>query len=210
MAALILFLFVFRSILLPFLAGMILAYFLDPVADRLERLGMSRLLATILILILFVIALVIGLVIVIPILATQLADFLVAPARIFRAAPGALTRSTLNGCAATSASIRRACARGSIRSARGHGLGRDAGRVDLEFGAGRSSTSPGCSSSRPSSPSTCCSTGTRWSSASTARAAQQCRDGSPDRARHRRGGGGLRARAGHAVPDPGRLSTRSA
>jgi predicted PurR-regulated permease PerM len=31
------FLYLFRSILLPFVAGMILAYFLDPVADRLER-----------------------------------------------------------------------------------------------------------------------------------------------------------------------------
>ena len=37
-----LFLYVFSAILLPFVAGMVLAYFLDPVADRLERLGLSR------------------------------------------------------------------------------------------------------------------------------------------------------------------------
>ena len=72
----ILFLYVFSSILLPFFAGMILAYFLDPVADRLERLGMSRMAATITILIMFVVVLALGLVIVIPILASQMADFL--------------------------------------------------------------------------------------------------------------------------------------
>ena len=42
-AFLILFLYIFSAILLPFLAGMTLAYFLDPVADRLERMGLSRL-----------------------------------------------------------------------------------------------------------------------------------------------------------------------
>ena len=34
------------STLLPFLLGAALAYFLDPLADRLERLGLSRTLAT--------------------------------------------------------------------------------------------------------------------------------------------------------------------
>jgi len=69
------FLYLFSSILLPFLAGMILAYFLDPVADRLERLGLSRLWATVVILISFVLIVVIGLMIIVPVLATQLADF---------------------------------------------------------------------------------------------------------------------------------------
>jgi predicted PurR-regulated permease PerM len=70
------FVYVFSSILLPFLAGMILAYFLDPVADRLEKLGLSRLAATVLILIGFIVTFVIALMIVIPVLAAQLADFL--------------------------------------------------------------------------------------------------------------------------------------
>ncbi len=35
----VVFLWFFRSILLPFVAGMALAYFLDPVADWLERRG---------------------------------------------------------------------------------------------------------------------------------------------------------------------------
>jgi len=70
------FLYIFSSILLPFFAGMILAYFLDPVADWLERRGLSRLLATIVILISFVLALIVGLMIIIPILATQSTDFI--------------------------------------------------------------------------------------------------------------------------------------
>jgi predicted PurR-regulated permease PerM len=70
------FLYVFSSILLPFLAGMILAYFLDPVADRLQRLGLSRLWATIVILIAFLVVLLLGLMIFIPVLASQLADFI--------------------------------------------------------------------------------------------------------------------------------------
>jgi len=36
----------FQDIPLPFIAGFALAYFLDPVADRLERLGLPRLAAT--------------------------------------------------------------------------------------------------------------------------------------------------------------------
>lgn len=75
-AILILFLYVFSSILLPFLAGMVVAYFLDPVADRLERLGLSRTLATALILVAFVIALALALMIIVPVLGNQLLGFL--------------------------------------------------------------------------------------------------------------------------------------
>jgi len=73
---LVLFFYLFSSILLPFVAGMVLAYFLDPVAHRLQRLGFSRIAATVLILIGFIIVLVLGLVILIPILASQLSDFI--------------------------------------------------------------------------------------------------------------------------------------
>jgi predicted PurR-regulated permease PerM len=69
------FLYMFSSILLPFLAGMILAYFLDPVADALQRLGLSRVWATVVILVGFVLLLALGMMIVIPLLATQLVDF---------------------------------------------------------------------------------------------------------------------------------------
>ncbi len=70
-----LFVYVFSDILLPFVAGMALAYFLDPVADRLQKAGLSRIMATVLILVAFVIVLALGLMILIPILAQQMADF---------------------------------------------------------------------------------------------------------------------------------------
>jgi predicted PurR-regulated permease PerM len=70
-----LFVYVFSAILLPFVAGMVLAYFLDPLADRLQRAGLSRVMATLLILVAFVIVLAVGLVILIPILAQQMSDF---------------------------------------------------------------------------------------------------------------------------------------
>ena len=72
-----LFLYVFSSILLPFVVGMTLAYFLDPVADRLERLGLSRMMATLVILISFIVIFVLALMIFVPILVSQLADFAV-------------------------------------------------------------------------------------------------------------------------------------
>ena len=75
-AILVVFLYVFSGILLPFVAGMVLAYFLDPVADRLQRFGVSRFWATILILIGFIVVLTIALIIVVPILASQLSDFI--------------------------------------------------------------------------------------------------------------------------------------
>lgn len=74
-AILALFLYVFSGVLLPFVAGMVLAYFLDPVADRLQRLGLSRFMATVVILITFLIVLVLAFVILIPVLATQMTDF---------------------------------------------------------------------------------------------------------------------------------------
>jgi predicted PurR-regulated permease PerM len=43
-----------REVLLPFVAGMVLAYLLNPLASRLERLGMNRLVATLTILGLFI------------------------------------------------------------------------------------------------------------------------------------------------------------
>src|SRR5215207_5565341 len=68
-------LYILREVLLPFVAGMALAYMLDPVADRLERLGLGRLGATILILALFVLTLVLALIVLIPLAAHQLAGF---------------------------------------------------------------------------------------------------------------------------------------
>jgi predicted PurR-regulated permease PerM len=72
-----LFLYVFSSILLPFVVGMTLAYFLDPVADRLERIGLSRMLATLVILVSFIVVFVLALMIFVPILVSQFSDFAV-------------------------------------------------------------------------------------------------------------------------------------
>ena len=38
-----------REVLLPFVAGMVLAYLLNPIAQRMERWGMNRLIATLVI-----------------------------------------------------------------------------------------------------------------------------------------------------------------
>ena len=67
---------VFRAILLPFIAGMALAYLLDPIADRLEAWGLSRLLATAIIVIAFILVFVASLLGVIPVLADQTANFI--------------------------------------------------------------------------------------------------------------------------------------
>lgn len=76
LTAFLLFLWVFADILLPFIAGMALAYFLDPVADRLEKIGLSRIVATIIILLGFIIVFTLFLMVIVPILASQIADFL--------------------------------------------------------------------------------------------------------------------------------------
>ncbi|QEL22425.1 AI-2E family transporter [Bosea sp. F3-2] len=69
----ILLLVLLRDILLPFIAALALAYLLDPLADRLERMGMNRLTATIVILVVFLIIFVIALVLLAPLLGRQLA-----------------------------------------------------------------------------------------------------------------------------------------
>jgi len=69
----VLLLVLLRDVLLPFVAALALAYLLDPLADRLERIGMSRLAATLAILIVFLLVFVVGLVLLAPLLGQQLA-----------------------------------------------------------------------------------------------------------------------------------------
>src|ERR1700750_812556 len=75
LAAFIVFLYLFSSILLPFIAGMAVAYFLDPVADRLQKLGLSRMMATVVILVAFILIFALALTIFIPIIVSQFNDF---------------------------------------------------------------------------------------------------------------------------------------
>ncbi|WP_417684055.1 AI-2E family transporter [Roseibium sp.] len=70
------FLAVFSEVLLPFVAGMAVAYLLDPVCDWLESHGMGRLWATLTILVTFVLVLVLFFLMVVPVLGSQLAGFL--------------------------------------------------------------------------------------------------------------------------------------
>lgn len=98
MAALFVFIFVLWLLgdtLLPFVAGMALAYFLDPVADLLERWGLSRLAATILILVGFVLLFVIALLVVIPILGGQVVAFLERLPELVRKLQALLTSTDL-------------------------------------------------------------------------------------------------------------------
>jgi len=72
---LILVLWLLSPILLPFIAGLVLAYFLDPVADALERLGLPRVAATAVILLLSILALVLIVLLIVPILGDQIVKF---------------------------------------------------------------------------------------------------------------------------------------
>jgi predicted PurR-regulated permease PerM len=68
---LIFILWLFQTILLPFIAGFVLAYFLDPVADRLEKIGLPRIAATAIILLVAILLLVLAAVMVVPVVVDQ-------------------------------------------------------------------------------------------------------------------------------------------
>lgn len=70
------FLYLFSNILLPFVAGMVLAYVLDPLADRLEKLGFSRLTSTVIILLIFLLVFLLGLLIIVPLLGKQMIELI--------------------------------------------------------------------------------------------------------------------------------------
>ncbi len=68
------------DVLLPFLIGAAIAYFLDPVADRLEKLGLSRTMATTVITLFAILIFVLMALLVIPTLVNQAVNlFAVAP-----------------------------------------------------------------------------------------------------------------------------------
>lgn len=71
LVAVIFVLWMLQTILLPFIAGFVLAYFLDPVADRLERLGLPRIAATTIILIVAVLLVVLAAILVVPVVVDQ-------------------------------------------------------------------------------------------------------------------------------------------
>ena len=78
-------LLVLSEVLLPFVAGMAIAYFLDPVVDRLERMGWSRTLGTTLVLLGFLLVVVGFVLLLLPVLNVQ-------AQRLAEVIPGLLTR----------------------------------------------------------------------------------------------------------------------
>jgi predicted PurR-regulated permease PerM len=75
LAVAVLALYLLSDVMLPFVAGAAIAYLLDPLADRLERLGIGRLGATIIILVVFLIVLIVALGVLIPLAARQVVSF---------------------------------------------------------------------------------------------------------------------------------------
>jgi predicted PurR-regulated permease PerM len=65
-----------RHIMLPFVAGMALAYLLDPVVNRLERIGINRAIATLAIIAMFIIAVGIVIMLMVPIVVTETSSFI--------------------------------------------------------------------------------------------------------------------------------------
>src|SRR4051794_30029685 len=64
-------LWLLREVLLPFVAGMTLAYMLNPVARRLEHLGVNRLVTTLGIITVVVLFFVLLILLIVPVLASQ-------------------------------------------------------------------------------------------------------------------------------------------
>jgi predicted PurR-regulated permease PerM len=72
LAAFVAVLVLLRGVLLPFIAGMVLAYLLNPLVSKIERLGLSRLLATLAVVIPVVVAIIVLLMLTIPIIGREL------------------------------------------------------------------------------------------------------------------------------------------
>jgi predicted PurR-regulated permease PerM len=75
-AALVAAVVLLREILLPFVAGLVLAYLFNPLANRLERLGLNRLVAALVIIGVFIVGFIVLVAVSAPIIARELAYFL--------------------------------------------------------------------------------------------------------------------------------------
>ena len=71
----VLLLILVSGVLLPFVAGMAVAYFLDPLADKIETVGLSRSIATILITLVFFAIAIAALILLFPLLQNQILEF---------------------------------------------------------------------------------------------------------------------------------------
>ncbi len=90
-AVFLLLLWFLGDVILPFLAGGAVAYFLDPVADRLERAGLSRTAATVLISLGAALVFLLAALLLVPLAVRQLADLVAAAPELSRSVQGFLT-----------------------------------------------------------------------------------------------------------------------
>ncbi len=72
------------TVLMPFLLGGAIAYFLDPVADKLERMGLTRVLATALITVFALLIFVVMALLVVPTLISQAANLVEIAPQLFK------------------------------------------------------------------------------------------------------------------------------
>ncbi|SPH18511.1 AI-2 transport protein TqsA [Defluviimonas aquaemixtae] len=79
------------NVILPFIVGGALAYFLDPVADRLERMGMSRVAATSVISVIALLTFILLALLIVPMLVRQLGQLVNAAPNIFGELQGFLS-----------------------------------------------------------------------------------------------------------------------
>ena len=68
-------LWLLNDVLLPFIAGMVLAYLLDPAVRRLQKWGLNRTLASVLIVFAMIILVVVGLILLVPAMMSQIGSF---------------------------------------------------------------------------------------------------------------------------------------
>ncbi|MDA0188469.1 MAG: AI-2E family transporter [Proteobacteria bacterium] len=71
------------DVILPFIMGGAIAYFLDPVADRLEKMGLSRVLATVVIFVFLLGVVILSLLVIIPLLIQQTNDLIQSAPELF-------------------------------------------------------------------------------------------------------------------------------
>ncbi len=90
-AVLLVVLWYLGPVLLPFIVGAAIAYILDPLADRLERLGLPRVLATTVIMLIGVLILAVAVAVLIPLLVEQTNALLKAAPTYFAALRDTLT-----------------------------------------------------------------------------------------------------------------------
>jgi predicted PurR-regulated permease PerM len=63
------------DVMMPFVAGMALAYLLDPLVRQVQRLGVSRAIASVTVVMIFIALIALALILLVPVLAEQVAEF---------------------------------------------------------------------------------------------------------------------------------------